>query len=155
MNDLMANGLKDYVDAISFHPYYHHSRNDDAYQRRLSGYIEVKENYGGFTELVPTEEGWPIFENKDLEIVQDQEVIKTLVNSDYRYMSYGHIFNFKDINETFGMLRSDYSARPSCAAYAEFVNLLSGAEFAAKTDRYGEDVLSFVYMKNLQPVTVL
>ena len=155
MNDLMASGLKDYVDAISFHPYYHHSRNDDAYQRRLSGYIEVKENYGGFTELVPTEEGWPIFENKDLEIVQDQEVIKTLVNSDYRYMSYGHIFNFKDINETFGMLRSDYSARPSCAAYAEFVNLLSGAEFAAKTDRYGEEVLSFVYMKNLQPVTVL
>lgn len=152
---MLENGAYEYMDTLSYHPYFHPNNITSGFiNNRITNYKETLRNAGGFKALAATEFGFStdLFENADEEN-QKREVPKGIVALAANNIDSVNVFNYKDSNEAFGLLKADGTPRPLMYSMAQLNHALNGTIFVGKlpTDT---GVTAYVFYKDSKPMIV-
>ncbi len=123
------NGVKGYFDYFGFHPYSGPRSPDDTVNAtqfgRLATMRQIMVSNGDNKQIMATEVGWPTFSGGVDEQTQARyinRIYQKIEYEDYKYVAIACIYAFMDdgtdttnAEDNFGLLRFDYSAKPSSA----------------------------------------
>lgn len=152
---MIDNGVYEYMDTLSYHPYYHPSNVDSATrdnfkEDRITPYKDILRKAGGFKRLAATEFG---FSNK-LFTGYGNDVVKREVPKAYIVMAANGIDSaevFCYMDDEFGMLKSDGTPQPLMYSMAQLNHALNGTQFIGKLDT-DAGVSAYVFEKKGKPV---
>lgn len=155
INGMLENGVYEYMDTLSYHPYYHPSNVDTATadsfkDNRITPYKEMLRAAGGFKKLAATEFGFSnsMFESCDNEAVK-REVPKAYIVMAANGIDSAEVFCYKDAE--YGLLNGE-TPQPQMYSMAQLNHALNGTQFIGKLDETG--VSAYVFEKNGKPVIV-
>ena len=147
---MMENGAYEYMDTLSYHPYYHPRNIDNNFiTKRITTYKDILRTNGGFKSLAATEFGFSadLYETADEEN-QKREVPKGIVVLAANNIDNVNVFNYQDANdETFGLLDADGTPRPLMYSMAQMNHALNGTVFVGKLPT-SAGVTAYVFHKN-------
>ena len=140
-----------YLNNISYHPYANSTKrlNDI-----IKNHKELNNNYGGFNYLNATEYGVSLVRYPEKE--QADELVKqnvTLEKDHKLKILYSFWSMDSNINSQFGLLRNDYTPRPSYYAMKNYYENTNGAEYIG-TLNIVEGLEAHVYDKDGKPKIV-
>lgn len=140
-----------YLNNISYHPYANSTKrlNDI-----IKNHKELNNNYGGFNYLNATEYGVSLVRYPEKE--QADELVKqnvTLEKDHKLKILYSFWSMDSNINSQFGLLRNDYTPRPSYYAMKNYYENTNGAEYIG-TLNIAEGLEAHVYDKDGKPKIV-
>jgi hypothetical protein len=131
LTTMYSNGVQGYMDYIGYHPY--SWPNSPDYIGSVSTFNELaalktimNTNGDSNKQIMATEVGWPTSTNQVNEATQSayiQRVYQKVMHEDYQYVAIACVYDFIDDGTditnpelNFGLLHTDYSAKPSSAA---------------------------------------
>jgi hypothetical protein len=134
LSAIYENGAKDYMDALSYHPYCSPYAPDDTSSPNPYIYLTkvrtIMANYSDTRPLWITEVGWTTNDNGEVgETNQANYLVKALqMARDWGWVETFIIYNWKDSETTGtatkGLLRTDLSPKPSFYAVENFTRSL-------------------------------
>lgn len=137
LTSMYAAGAQGYMDYVGYHPYsWPHGPDYTGSGTTFSLLANIQSimasNGDGNKQIIATEVGWPTYSGGVSEAIQAQyiqRVYQKILYEDYRYVAIACIYDFVDdgtdpINseDHFGLLRTDYSQKPSYATMQMMAN---------------------------------
>ena len=167
VEDLYKNGGKDDFDIFALHAYCDpRSPEDGGYVEKLSKLREIMTRYGdGKKPVWLTEEGWHTAPGKK-NYVSEKTQAEYLVRSHVLALSVPGVEKFfwflmsdggnweSDPDQSYGILRSNWTPKPAGIAYAAMTRILGGAAFA-ETLKLAEPVRGQVFRSGTESILVL
>lgn len=127
-----TGNIKGYFDYIGYHPYSSPASPDTMIGTTFSNLLTVKyieQSYGDNKPIMATEVGWPTFSEGVTESQQADyinRVYQKIMFEDYQYVPVACIYDFindgtnvSDAEDNFGVIRADYSLKPSFSTLQE------------------------------------
>lgn len=152
---MFDNDIYEYMDILSYHPYYHpsnvDSENGDSFRiNRIDNYKAALRAEGGFKKLAATEFGFSnkLFTNLDNEVVK-REVPKAYIVLAANGIDSAEVFCYMD--DEYGILKADGTPQPQMYSMAQLNHELNGAQFIGKL-KTDTGVSAYVFEKNGKPV---
>ena len=160
-SDFLADSLDEtnypLIDGISVHPYIHTKGYvDSVFTNQIEGFEETIEEFGSWKDLHISEMGWPTNTGSlgVSEIDQSINLVKQSVYSDIAGYRTNFVYNFRESGidrsngeHTFGIVRRDYTPKPSFLSMLEFYN--QTGKFLG-TVNFGKNTVAALYSTNGQ-----
>ncbi|MEG2584026.1 MAG: hypothetical protein RSA27_05930, partial [Oscillospiraceae bacterium] len=164
MQEMFDFGLYEYIDGVSFHPYFHpyttdvpDINGDRRYlEKRMIPYTTALEKNGGFKTLPITEVGFDVNNNDSYITRQAREVVKSIVYSQQYYQDNIIIYCFRDdgrATNCFGMLDKDYNTAPMYFTVSQYMAALGDAIYIAQLETQ-QNTVAHLFLKDNKPVVI-
>ena len=131
LSSLYSNGVKNYCDAVAYHPYVWPSAPGSDYISKINSVKQIMSNNGdGSKPLWLTEVGWPTHSsNKGVSEAQQASFITNaaaiaFANGAAKFFVYelkAPETSSSDAESHFGILHSDYTFKPAYLAYRDYI----------------------------------
>ncbi|SDD50428.1 Endo-1,4-beta-xylanase, GH35 family [Paenibacillus sp. UNCCL117] len=163
LTQMFEQGVYPYIDAISFHPYVYPYNPDMEYHSKLGAYAATLKPFGGWKDLYVTEVGWPTsLDTRGInESLQASYLMKHFMISAAAGLKLSSIYDLRDdgtdahyTEDNFGIIRHDFSAKPSMIALRYLNGTLGSAQFLGETE-LGAGLKGYMWRKQADPVLVV
>lgn len=155
INGMLDNGAYEYMDTLSYHPYFHPTNVDSVdangfVNYRITPYKNILRNAGGFKSLVATEFGFSetLFASKGVE-EQKREVPKAYIVMAANNIDSAEVFCYMD--DEYGLLNSDGTPDKLMYSMAQLNHALNGTSFIGKLPT-AAGTTAYVFERNGVPV---
>lgn len=156
LNEMIEEGVLDYVDGISTHPYSFPYGSDSVLANKLKDIDGIISKNGGFKEHIVTEIGLPTSTGVRgaTEERQASEIVKSFAYDDDGGVASTNWYNFRNKGENaeeeednYGIINRDRSPKKALIALANLTNKLNGSVYFGSVE-LEPDLNAYLYLQN-------
>ena len=137
---MFSNGLYDYMDALSIHPYFR--TGGTSFDSRLSTYKSIILNNGGFKKLAATEFNFNI-SSGETDVTRGREAAKAMVLAEANNVD--DVFFYTLVSDDYGLLDTEYELKSTIFPLSYVNSVLADARFIGKTT--SGSISKYVFIK--------
>ena len=162
LQEIIDEGILDYADCISTHPYSFPYGSDNVLDGKLESINTIISENGGFKDHMVSEIGLPTStgERGTSQAEQASEMIKIFAYNEDNRISLTNWYNFRnkgsnpsEEEDNYGILNRDYTPKQALIALANYNNLMNGSIYFGSA-AIDENTELYIYLKDASAVAI-